>query len=140
MTPLEYKKHPTPGKCAVKFCGNNAKGELCSTCRCRKSRLADPVRYSYYNIKNRAKQRKKPFTITLEYFRKWCKKVNYIGMKGRGKGSYDCDCKINNLGYVPGNIQPLEKIKNIKKYFYYDYRTKQVMIQRAEPVTEDGPF
>jgi len=139
MKPLVYKKHPSPGICAVNNCKNKCKGKLCSTCRCRKSRIEDPVRYAFNNLRNRAMQRGIIFTITIDQFRDWCVKVKYIGFAGRSSDSYTIDRKYNDVGYHIDNIQVMTKIDNIKKYFAYDFRSKAVMFTRAEPV-EDGPF
>jgi hypothetical protein len=97
---------------------------MCSTCRCRKSRITDPVRYAYNNLKNRANQRGVLFTITLEQFRDWCHKIKYIGFAGRSSESYTIDRKYNDIGYHVDNIQVMTKSQNIKKYFSYDYRSK----------------
>lgn len=128
MKPLRLKKHTTPGICAVAYCKNKCKGKMCSTCRSRKSRLADPVRYAFNNLRNRAKQRGLIFTITLEQFREWCVKVEYIGFKGRSSTSYTIDRRYNDLGYHIDNIQVLEKRDNIIKFFTYDYRSKSAYV------------
>lgn len=128
MKPLEYKKHIMKGVCATKNCSNKATGKLCNTCRCRKSRLKDPVRYAYNNLRNRAKQRNIVFTITLDDFRKWCKKVKYIGFAGRSSESYTIDRRHEDIGYHLDNIQVMELRNNIKKYFSYDYRTKTARV------------
>jgi hypothetical protein len=114
MKPLQLKKHITPGVCAVAYCRNKCKSKMCSTCRSRKSRLADPVRYAFNNLRNRAKQRSLIFTITLEQFREWCSKVQYIGFKGRSSSSYTIDRRYNDLGYHIDNIQVLTKQQNNK--------------------------
>ena len=53
MKPIELKKHIVRGTCAVKHCTKKCKGQLCSTCRCRKSRIEDPERYAFNNLKNK---------------------------------------------------------------------------------------
>lgn len=123
-----------------KRCKN--KKPLCSSCRSRKTRAADPVRASFIARRNNADRRGKPFTITLEYFREWCIKVNYFRYKrGRAADSYTVDCKINELGYVPGNLQLLTNRDNVKKYITYDYKRKQVHIMTETFVDKkDLPF
>lgn len=117
MQPLQYKKYITPGFCSVRKCHNRCAGKLCSTHRSTKSRLADPVRYAFNNLRNRAKQRNKLFTITLDQFREWCYKYEYIDYKGIKSESYTVDRIYEDLGYHADNIQPKQKGDNIRKYF-----------------------
>lgn len=124
---MTFKKHIIKGICAVFGCGRKThKTKMCSTCRSKVTRAKDPVKYAYYNKKHNAAKKGKPFTITLAYFRAWCAKVKYIGFTGRKADSYTIDCIINDLGYVPGNLQVLTNRDNVKKYFTYDYKTKTV--------------
>lgn len=95
----------------------------CGTCRCRAWRKANPEKYAYNNIKNRAKQRGKLFTISFEYFLEFCYKYKYIQKKGRTASSLTADRKIEELGYVEGNLQAKPLKQNIKKY--YDWQTKK---------------
>lgn len=132
------------GFCNTRGCTRCTTGgrKHCNTCRTRKSRAADPVKASYIARKHNAKRRGKPFTITLEYFRKWCVKVNYFGYKrGRAADSYTVDCIINELGYVPGNLQLLTNRDNVKKYITYDWQRKEVHVT-TETVYKDSdlPF
>lgn len=142
MKPLQYKKHIVKGVCAVKNCTNDAQGKLCSTCRSRKSRLADPVRYAFNNLKNRAKQRGKIFTITLVQFREFCHGVTYIGFAGRSAKSYSIDRIKEECGYHIDNIQVKQLGDNVKKYFQYDFLTKTAkVIEYKIPVkTGTDPF
>lgn len=80
------------------------------------------------HLRNRALQRDIIFTITLEQFRQWCVKVDYIGFAGRSSESYTIDRKHNDIGYHIDNIQVLTKAQNITKYFSYDYRTKTAVV------------
>jgi hypothetical protein len=115
--------------CPTKGCKNKSESKsFCSTCRSRKSRAADPIKYAYLNLKNRAKQRPKEFTIPLDEFRKWCKDNDF--QPGRGDS---VDRKENEHGYHIWNIQKLPLIDNIRKYYDYD---------RYKPVvdTDENPF
>lgn len=132
------------GYCETKDCSRVTTGgrKHCGRCRTRKTRAADPVKASYVARKHNAKRRGKPFTITLEYFRQWCVKVNYIGYKrGRAADSYTVDCIINHLGYVPGNLQLLTNRDNVKKYIVYDYQRREVHIMTETIIAKkDLPF
>ncbi len=137
MKNIEYKTHVVRGICSAKYCKNKCKSKLCGTCRSRKARLADPVRYAFNNLRNRAKQRGVIFTITLAQFRDWCTKVTYIGFAGRSSESFTIDRKHNDVGYHIDNIQVLTKRDNIKKYFFYDYRSKTAVVAEEPNVVEE---
>ncbi len=117
MTPLVINKHKVKGVCSSRYCMNKTTRTLCGSCASKKSRLADPVRYSYNNLKHRAKERNKEFTLTLDEFRKFCHETLYIQGKGKTVGSYNIDRIDNDKGYTIDNIQVMEKVKNIKKYY-----------------------
>lgn len=140
---LQFKQHIVKGRCAVKFCNNKTKVPVCSSCRCKETRAKDPVRYAFINLKNNAKRRGILFTLTLDQFREWCVKVNYIGLKGRSKESYTVDRKYEDIGYHADNIQIMKNIDNVKKYISYDWRNKTVSIttyQQSHEPAEDLPF
>jgi hypothetical protein len=87
------------------------------------------MRYAYDVLKMNAKRRKKPFTITFEYFEKFCIETNYIAGKGRSRKSYSVDRIRNELGYVPGNLRVLTLEDNARKatrktILSYDWETK----------------
>lgn len=130
MKPLELKTRTVKGKCLAKGCSNQTVGNLCGTCRSRKSRLADPVKYAYNNLKNRARQRGKGFSLTLCQFRKFCIKTSYIAGKGVSMQSYTIDRIDNRKGYHIDNIQVLSKEENITKYLEYDWHSKQASVRR----------
>jgi|SRR6185312_1176724 len=140
---MEVKKNITKGVCATKFCKNKTYGRKhCSTCRCKKTRQADPVKYAYQSLRNNAKRRNILFTITLEQFREWCSKVIYIGFSGRRSTSFTIDRRHNDIGYHIDNIEVMEKGENVKKFFYYDYRTRQTsfMVHKEQQSTEPDYF
>jgi hypothetical protein len=150
MEPIVLKAKRTKGVCQVKGCKNHAKASrLCATCRSRKRRLADPVKYSYLNKKSRAKSRKTkrfpdgiPFTLTLEEFRIFCYKVDYVPGQGRRRLSHDVDRINEEEGYHNWNIQKLPKIQNIKKYLAFDYQTRhaKVWVGNRETVPSEEDF
>lgn len=130
-----------PRRCHTKYCRNEVTNTRhCSTCRSRKARKADPVRYAYNNLKTHAKARGILFTITLDDFRAFCHRVKYIGFSGRNPDSYTIDRIHNDVGYHIDNIQILKNADNVKKYFSYDYRSRQVFIMQAEAVADENPF
>lgn len=110
-----------------------AKGRAeCNPCRNNRRRQADPVRTAYETLKYSAKLRGKVFTITLEYFRRFCKATDYIKGKGRSSTSYTVDRIREEIGYVPGNLQVLTNSDNVKKYFSYDWQTRTASVVTIE--------
>lgn len=110
--------------CKTKYC-RNPTSSYCSTCRSRKSKKRDLFRYAYQTLKDNAKRRNIEFTISFEYFKKFCIKTNYIGKKGITAESYTVDRKKNHLGYIPGNLQILTLRDNVlKRHMSYDWQHK----------------
>lgn len=138
---MQRKAHKK-GKCATAYCKNKPDGRYCSTCRSRNARKSDPVRYAYNNLRNNAKRRGIVFTITLSDFRKFCHKVKYIGHSGRSAESYTIDRRHNDVGYHIDNIAVITRSENVKKYFYYDWRTKTAAyaVETRSEIAEDMPF
>ena len=129
--------------CATPYCRNTTQGRKhCSSCRYKKWREANPVKYAYLNLKHNAKKRGVLFTITFEDFKEWCTKVKYIGFAGRSADSLTIDRRYNDIGYHIDNIQVMTRRENIVKYFYYDYRSRSVSFETKQPVEadEDLPF
>lgn len=126
---LTKKRCLTPG-CRKK----TSAGKHCPTCRVRKSRAADPVRYAYNTTKHNAKRRGKPFELTFEQFKAFCYREDYIQGKGKTKESLSIDCIINELGYVEGNIRALPLAENArkgcKKILHYDWQTGYATVQK----------
>lgn len=133
-------------KCATQYCRNHAipQRTVCYKCRNRKHRAKYPLKYCYQALKDNAKRRRKPFTITLEYFKKFCRETKYLAGKGRSKQSFTIDCKINALGYVPGNIRILPNSDNARKgakILQYDWRTGHAtVLDTFTPADPDNPF
>lgn len=135
-------------KCSTKYCRNEAKrGGRCWPCNRRMRIEANPYRYWYQVVKDNAKRRKKPFTLTFGYWVKWCDEYGYLAMKGRSRFDATIDCIVNELGYADGNIQPLAKVDNCTKgvkditWNYITHRWE--MIERLPPTAaagDDLPF
>lgn len=103
-------------RCKSPYCRNHSHGrQFCSTCRNRKFRAADPIRAAYNNLKSSATRRGLEFTITLDYFRRFCYKYKFVKNMGRTAHSYSVDRIDNTKGYIPGNIQALTIAQNSSK-------------------------
>jgi hypothetical protein len=129
-------------KCQTKYCRNKTHGKYCSTCRSKKCRATDPVRYAFNNLRNRAKQRGLAFTITIEQFRQFCIKTKFIAGKGRSAESYTIDRIYNGVGYHIDNIQVMKKGDNVRKYYLtYDWERKIASIMKSDsPQLGGGVF
>jgi hypothetical protein len=138
MRPVTISARRRKGVCSAIGCSNRATSTLCSTCRSRKSRLADPVRYSYNTLKSNAKRRGKDFTLTPDEFKRFCIKTNYIAGKGRSADSYTVDRRDEDRGYHADNIGVLTNSQNVRKRFlHYDWRTKTATVLNHEQSSED---
>ena len=104
------------------------------------------MRAAFLNLKSNAKRRGIPFTISFDYFKKFCYKTDYIAGKGRRSDGFSIDRINNDKGYIPGNLQVLSFIDNckkgVKKMLVYDWRTKYgtVIKTLSSQNTEDNPF
>jgi len=105
--------------------------KLCYRCAQRRWREADPVRASFHNLKAHARERGKVFTITLEYFRAFCIRTDYITGKGRSADSYHVDRIDEALGYIEGNLQVLTNTANVVKYLNYDWATGTAKVYKG---------
>ncbi len=128
-------------KCATKYCRNKTDRTHCSTCRSRKSRESDKVRYAFNTLKSNARRRGYVFTITLEQFRKFCTKTKFIAGKGRSSDSYTIDRIYNSVGYHIDNIQVMKKGSNTRKYFLtYDWERKIASVMKSDVIGVGGVF
>jgi hypothetical protein len=143
---LEQKKKY---KCSTRYCRNTIEiGTKCTTCRSRLSRENNQLKYSYNNLKSNAKRRGKDFDLTLEQFKQFCYKTDYLTGKGKTKTSYSIDRIDNNKGYSIDNIRVLTLSANSKKgtkILHYDWRTKEAIVTSTRievdiPPDEFCPF
>jgi len=118
-------------KCATKWCKNRraakktrykmANGSIkvyevflnhCWKCRSKMAKNRRPVSYILNAIRNRAKQRKIPFTVTLAEFKKFCEDTQYIEKRGHFEGGLSIDRKDHSKGYHIWNIKVTEFLEN----------------------------
>lgn len=104
-------------ECKTDGCYKTARKQrrFCSSCIMEKFKNDNPVKYAYFTLRNNAKRRKKVFTISFDYFKKFCKKHEYIQKRGVTKFGLHIDRIVEELGYIEGNIQVLENHLNVKK-------------------------
>jgi len=115
------------GQCQSPNCKNETVGnrEHCGTCRSKKYRQADEVRYFLNNLRRSATRRHIEFTLELELFRKWAIKEKFEFGGGMGPSKDSVDRIKNEYGYHIWNIQKLTLSQNSKKYQNYDKHGKQ---------------
>lgn len=82
---------------------------------------SDPVRYTFYYLKNNAKRRVKEFGITLEEFRQFCQESGYIALKGKQRWAMSIDRIDNSRGYFLDNIRMISVGANAAKGTSDDY-------------------
>lgn len=116
----------------------------CHSCIQEKKKQKDTVKYAYWTLRNNAKRRGKVFKLTLEQFREFAHKTNYMVGKGKQKESYHID-RINEAGaYAADNIQVLSNTENVRKFLRYEYDQNGVpasfTTQTTKPDTEQHPF
>lgn len=104
--------------CCAHGCTNKPVAKLAGLCSKhfqRKRRKEDPVGVRYTQFKTNARNRKKPFDITLEEFRAWCKRTGYCTVKGRRGKNATIDRRCNIHGYHIWNIQLMTLSRNASK-------------------------
>lgn len=119
----------------------------CNRCRYIRRIKEDPVKISYWRLKGSATKRGKKFTLTLEEFRNFCIRTDYINKKGISGNAFHVDRIIEEEGYTADNIQALENIENVKKYKKWVDNNEYgqpifttVTVSNKIPVTNDCPF
>lgn len=114
---MNYAKKKPGHLCPVSRCRRN-KGQnkkLCHRHHAQNQKENNLVGYTYCQLKQNAKRRNKVFTITVEDFREFCTKTNYLYLKGRTKNKMSIDRINPNMGYEKGNLQILSVSDNAAK-------------------------
>lgn len=132
-------------KCATKFCRNQpikGRGIFCCTCLSRRSREANPLKWSFWNLRANAKARGKAFELTFEEFKQFCFETNYIASKGRTLTNYSIDRRDNAIGYTITNIRAVTVSENSRKgskvlIYDWQFKTARVLHKKHDPDLED---
>ena len=104
--------------CCAYGCNNkpaDKKGGLCHKHYARKLRTDKPIQVRYSQAKQKAKSRGLEFTISIEWFRKFCQRTGYLTVKGRRGQNATLDRRCNMHGYHEWNIQILTNRANASK-------------------------
>lgn len=135
-------------KCATKGCRRPARadgrGRLCVRCNHAKWRITNPLRYSYGNLKCRAKQRGHEFSLTFEHYKKFAEESGYAKLKGNHGMSLTIERIDDAKGYEVGNIKALTRSANSRRQYVPYWRKLEMELldkerQEREKQCED-PF
>jgi len=115
--PAKPKHKRRPHTCITSFCHRDPPvgQSRCCTCASRMWRANNPLKYAYYNLKNRAKQRGHEFTITVEDLRAVINGSNYLETHGRMRDCASIDRIDEFRGYEPGNLRVLTVSENARR-------------------------
>lgn len=104
-------------KCLTKYCRRAPrKGRrLCHTCRGRAYTARHPDVVAFNNLKKSAKRREIDFSLTIEDFRRFAAKYDYMDKRGRHALGYTVDRVRDWEGYHAGNLQVLTNSQNVAK-------------------------
>lgn len=104
-------------KCLTKYCRRRAPRHrrLCNTCRCGAYAASNPDRIAFLNLKKSAKRRGHEFNLTIEEFRAFAGKYDYLNKRGRHATGYTVDRVRSWEGYHARNLQALTNSANKAK-------------------------
>ena len=110
-------KNRRKGICVAHGCMNShsKKDRFCSKHRHRYNKWMNPLKYTFYKRKYRAKEREIEWNLTLEEFKEFCDETNYMELKGKMSHSASIDRIDPSKGYEKGNIQILSLGDNTRK-------------------------
>jgi len=109
---LDIMSHKRAGLCITRYCRKpkcKKGGGYCSKCKMRVWRACNPLRAKLAWLRERARRKKVPFDLDLEWL--------YDFMEGNGYDPtrHHIDRKVTWGGYTKGNLQVLPIAENIAK-------------------------
>lgn len=137
--------------CCAYACTNKPvkkKGGLCHKHYARKLRIETPKKVRYSQMKQKAKQRNIPFSLTLEQFFILCRNTGYLSKGKRGQ-NVTVDRRCNFQGYHFFNLQIISHRANASKGDRHSgsnfskpekEKTIEELITNNEGNNEDLPF
>lgn len=123
-------------KCRTKHCRGrcfkSGKSPYCSKCRTRRFAAKYPISYHFAKLRNRAKERGKEFTLTLEQYTHFWNSSGYAERRGKTAESLSINRKDNSRGYHFDNIEAIPLTYNAR--FQYANIPEHIReeIRRAE--------
>lgn len=106
------------GVCKHWGCSNSTRSSKawdCGTCASRKTRINNPERYAFQQVKRSADMRNIPFELTFEQFLEFDRQTGYVVSKGRESESLTIDRIDASKGYTIDNIRALTWSENCAK-------------------------
>ena len=88
---------------------------LCFKCKHEREKKRDPYGYHYRNLRSNAKRRGIGFSLTLDQFKEFCIRTEYLNGVGRSSESLTIDRIRSYEGYHKDNIQVLTNGDNVRK-------------------------
>ena len=137
-----YKITTEPHPCSTPRCRNivpaSCRSKICSRCKNRLWAKQNPMRYSYGNLRRRAKERGHEFTLTFEQYCDFSKKTGYFEKKGKTAQSLSINRIDPNRGYHADNIEAVTLSYNSRLRFSAipDWYKQQIL----EPVMSQSTF
>lgn len=98
---------------------------FCSRCRRNRWKLKFPLHYSFSNLRKRARQRGKDFSLTREQYVEFAIKTDYARLKGKSSLSLSINRKNNNEGYHLWNVEAITLSANSRKSFVPYFAAQQ---------------
>jgi len=114
----KYTARVKENLCVVSQCKNSTGvgNRFCFKHKREYQKINNPLRYWFDVLRQNARRRKKEFTLTIEEFKDFCEKENYLEFKGRSNaGNYTIDRRNDKLGYTFSNIFVLTLSQNSRK-------------------------
>lgn len=105
-----YRK--PPHLCVTKFCRRKKApkhGNICGRCSMHQWRAANPMKHRLAVLRHRARRKKVPFDLTMEWL------TDFLTENAYDSSLHHIDRKIPWLGYTIGNLQILDGSENIAK-------------------------
>lgn len=138
-------------KCETAYCRGTPRKyrRKCEKCRKREYARRHPFRYHYNALRGNARRRGKNFDLTFDEFKAlWLEHPEKWAVKKRPgvECPWQMDRIDNTKGYTAGNIQIIEKRKNILKYHRHDrhqievYWAKKNGQTSLDLLSEEAPF
>lgn len=134
---VETEKH----HCETPFCRGlvNRKTEkniICSACKRARWKANNPLRYAFGNLRRRAKQRGKEFTLTFDQYKHFAESTDYHKLKGKSSLSLSVDRIDDRAGYEWWNIQAITLRENTRKQFV-PFFARQMENEAYKPSTAE---
>lgn len=108
-------------KCRTKFCrrtvGPSEHSPWCSRCRRILWKEKHPLKYFFKKLRDRAKERKKPFDLTYAEYEEFARQTGYDKFRGKTKYSLTIHRIKNHLGYTRSNIAAVTLSLNARLQF-----------------------